>query len=156
MDIDSGQPWSELSIRDLQDWVRLGTPVNEIAIFLCRDTEEVLAKIDELDAAGNIEIPDSGCRHNIADAVSAEILNWEGHVGVAYVYSDGVRDARSVGPEDWPVIRKLRHAGKLSYASDKVREGMDEIFRLGLDRRTRALLSGSDQSQWAELDHRWP
>jgi hypothetical protein len=34
----------------------------------------------------------------------------------------------------WPVIRKLRDAGKLTYQDDEVRAGMDEIARRGLDR----------------------
>jgi hypothetical protein len=50
-----------------------------------------------------------------------------GRVGVCYRYADGSR-MRTRLPEDWSVIRKLRHAGKLSYASDKVREGMDERY----------------------------
>jgi hypothetical protein len=122
-----------MSIRDLQDCVRLGTPVNEIATFLCRDTEEVLAKIDELDASGDIELPEVGWPRTI-DAVSARIASWNGgYVGVEYTYDNGHRDAHQVASEDWPVIRKLKRAGKLSYASDEVREGMAEIFRLGLD-----------------------
>jgi len=32
------------------------------------------------------------------------------------------------------VIRKLRDAGKLTYADDEVRQGMDEIARRGLER----------------------
>jgi hypothetical protein len=33
-----------------------------------------------------------------------------------------------------PLIPKLRDAGKLTYADDEVRKGMDEIVRRGLDR----------------------
>jgi hypothetical protein len=33
-----------------------------------------------------------------------------------------------------PVIRKLRDGGKLTYADDEVRKGMDEIARRALDR----------------------
>jgi hypothetical protein len=36
------------------------------------------------------------------------------------------------------VIRKLRDAGKLTYADDEARAGMDEIARRGLDRRANA------------------
>jgi len=32
------------------------------------------------------------------------------------------------------VTRRLRDAGKLTYADDEVRAGMDEIARRGLDR----------------------
>jgi len=39
-----------------------------------------------------------------------------------------------LGLHDWPTIRKLRDAGKLAYADDEVRAGMDEIAERGLDR----------------------
>jgi hypothetical protein len=135
MDINSGQPWSDMSVEDLKHAVKIGTPVREIATFLCRDVEEVLAKVDELDAAGLIEIPDAGWRYTIEDAVSAQITSWNGgHVGVEHIYPNGHCEAHQVGSEDWPVIRKLIDTGKLSYASEEVREGMAEIFKLGLDR----------------------
>jgi hypothetical protein len=38
------------------------------------------------------------------------------------------------GVDDWPVIRKLRDAGNLTYADDEVHAGMTEIERRGLDR----------------------
>jgi hypothetical protein len=72
--------------------------------------------------------------HTIHDAVSAAIFRWQGrHVGVDYSYANGDREAHRVDADDWPVIRNLKRSGKLSYQSDEVREGMDEIFRLGLD-----------------------
>jgi hypothetical protein len=48
-DVNSGEPWSEQSIFDLQECLRLGTPIGEIATFLCRDQDEVRAKIAELE-----------------------------------------------------------------------------------------------------------
>jgi hypothetical protein len=73
--------------------------------------------------------------HKITDAVSAEIIRWDGgRVGVSYTFAYGAREAHAVGTDDWPIIRKLRDAGKLSHADDGVREGMDEIARRGLDR----------------------
>lgn len=67
--------------------------------------------------------------------MSAEILSWDGgRVGVTYTFRNGVRDARLVGPEDWPVIRKLNEAGKLSYCSEEAREGIAKIIKRGLDR----------------------
>ena len=67
--------------------------------------------------------------------MSAQIVRWEGsRVGVDYTIGDGAREAHAVSTEDWPVIRKLRDAGKLAYADDEVRAGMDEIARRGLDR----------------------
>ena|SRR5262245_686330 len=48
--------------------------------------------------------------------------------------ADGAREAHAVGTDDWPVIRKLKDAGQLTYADDEVRAGMDEIAKRGLDR----------------------
>jgi hypothetical protein len=74
-------------------------------------------------------------KHKVEDAVSAEIIRWDGgRVGVSYTYADGAREAGAVGSADWPVINKLKAAGKLSYQNDVVREQMDKITRLGLDR----------------------
>ena len=67
--------------------------------------------------------------------MSAQIIRWEGgRVDVDYTFVDGVREAHAVGTDDWPVIRKLRDAGKLTYQDDEVRKGMDEIAKRGLDR----------------------
>jgi hypothetical protein len=130
MDINSGQPWSEMSIADLERALTIGEPIEQIADLLCRDIEEVRAKIAELEAA-----KDAGWRHTAADAVSAEIISFDGsRAGVSYVFRDGARDGRLIGPEDWPVIRKLKEAGKLSYCSMEAREGVAEIIKLGLDR----------------------
>jgi hypothetical protein len=63
------------------------------------------------------------------------IVRWNGgRVGVTYTFVDGAREAHAVGSADWPVINRLKAAGKLTYADDEVREGMDEIARRGLDR----------------------
>jgi hypothetical protein len=48
-DISSGTPWSEQNIRDLRDAVQRGETAEAIATFLCRDVDEVLAKIAELE-----------------------------------------------------------------------------------------------------------
>jgi hypothetical protein len=47
-DISSGTIWSELDIRDLRDAVQRGERVEEIATFLCRDVDEVRAKVAEI------------------------------------------------------------------------------------------------------------
>ena len=47
-DINSGKAWSEMDIRDLQNAIRRGETTEEIATFLCRDIDEVQAKITEL------------------------------------------------------------------------------------------------------------
>jgi hypothetical protein len=44
----SGKPWSEMDIRDLKVALQYSRTVAEIADFLCRDVEEVEAKIAEL------------------------------------------------------------------------------------------------------------
>jgi hypothetical protein len=48
-DISIGMPWSEQDIRDLRDAVQRGEPAEEIATLLCRDVDEVSAKIAELE-----------------------------------------------------------------------------------------------------------
>jgi hypothetical protein len=47
--ISSGTPWTERDLRDLREAVRRGETAEEIATFLCRDVDEVLAKIAELE-----------------------------------------------------------------------------------------------------------
>ena len=74
-------------------------------------------------------------KHTFDDAVSAQIIRREGNcVGVDYTFPDGAREAHAVGTDDWPAIRKLKDAGKLTYADDEVRAGMEEIARRGIDR----------------------
>jgi len=46
--VNSDKEWSALDLRDLQDGLRLGTPLEQLADFLCRDVDEVQAKIAEL------------------------------------------------------------------------------------------------------------
>ena len=74
-------------------------------------------------------------RHKIDDAVSAEIIRWDGgRFGVNYTFADGAREVRAVVSDDWPVIRRLEREGKLSCCSDEAREAMAEVIRLGVDR----------------------
>ncbi len=51
MNLYSGQPWSELDIEDLKASIERGDSIEEIADFLCRDVEEVSAKLAELEQA---------------------------------------------------------------------------------------------------------
>jgi hypothetical protein len=44
-DINSDKPWSEMDLRDLELELKAHRPVAEIAEFLCRDIDEVEAKI---------------------------------------------------------------------------------------------------------------
>jgi len=46
--INEGKPWSEMDLVDLRNSVAHGTPVAEIADFLCRSEREVQEKIAEL------------------------------------------------------------------------------------------------------------
>jgi hypothetical protein len=48
MDVNSGMEWSVMDIADLENYLRTGTPLPEIASFLMRDEEEVRQKIEEL------------------------------------------------------------------------------------------------------------
>jgi hypothetical protein len=45
----SGKPWSATDIADLQKDLRLGTPIEQIANFLCRELDEVQHKLAELE-----------------------------------------------------------------------------------------------------------
>jgi hypothetical protein len=45
----SGKPWSAANLADLRSDLRLGTPIEEIANFLCRDLSEVQRKVAELE-----------------------------------------------------------------------------------------------------------
>jgi hypothetical protein len=53
-DLNTGEPWSEMDLFDLANNVRLGNPVEEIAVFLCRSRREVREKIAELEQSGEL------------------------------------------------------------------------------------------------------
>ena len=48
--LNSGEPWSEMDLEDLHHGLQIGTSVEELADFLCRDVEEVRQKIAEAQA----------------------------------------------------------------------------------------------------------
>lgn len=48
MNINAGNPWSDVDMADLENCVARGDSVEEIADFLCRDVKEVKAKIATL------------------------------------------------------------------------------------------------------------
>jgi hypothetical protein len=48
MDANPGEPWSEADISDLKNELDHGRTIAEIASFLCRDEDEVRAKMKEL------------------------------------------------------------------------------------------------------------
>jgi hypothetical protein len=45
MNLNSGQPWSEADLWDLRNSLAHGGSTEEVADFLCRDTNEVSAKM---------------------------------------------------------------------------------------------------------------
>jgi hypothetical protein len=47
-DVTSGKEWSAADLQDLRDFLENGTPVEEIAVFLMRDVEEVKQQIELL------------------------------------------------------------------------------------------------------------
>ena len=51
--LNSGKEWSEVDIEDLIGALAYGRTVAEAADFLCRDEDEVRAKVKELDLKEN-------------------------------------------------------------------------------------------------------
>jgi hypothetical protein len=47
-DINSGKEWSPMDLFDLQHSIESGRSLEEVAQFLCRDVQEVQAKMAEL------------------------------------------------------------------------------------------------------------
>jgi hypothetical protein len=43
--VNAGKPWSAIDLADLDELLTNGTPAAEIASYLCRDVDEVEAKI---------------------------------------------------------------------------------------------------------------
>ena len=48
---NTGKPWSEIDLFDLQNGLERGGSIEEIADFLCRTTQEVEEKMRELSVA---------------------------------------------------------------------------------------------------------
>jgi hypothetical protein len=46
--VNAGEPWSAMDMADLDELLTGGTPAAEIASYLCRDVDEVEAKIASL------------------------------------------------------------------------------------------------------------
>jgi hypothetical protein len=55
-------------------------------------------------------------------AIAARIIPWDRAIGVGYVLPDGKRSAHPIKPVDWPIIARLEREGRLTYASEAVRE----------------------------------
>ena len=52
----SGKPWSVTDIVDLRKDLQLGTSIDQIASFLCRDVDEVQRKAAELEQGQHVEL----------------------------------------------------------------------------------------------------
>jgi hypothetical protein len=50
VNINTGNPWSEMDLIDLANCLTFGTPIEGIANLLCRDVDEVREKIAALAA----------------------------------------------------------------------------------------------------------
>ncbi len=48
MNVNSGKPWSPVDLYDLRQGLGRGTPIDQVADFLCRDVSEVRAKASQL------------------------------------------------------------------------------------------------------------
>jgi hypothetical protein len=48
MNLNSGKPWSQMSLYDLRYWLEHGDSVEQVAELLCRDVNEVREKMVEL------------------------------------------------------------------------------------------------------------
>src|SRR5262249_31172968 len=53
-DLNSGTPWSGMAFFDLANCVRGGTPIEEIASFLCRSRGEGRQKIGQVERSGEL------------------------------------------------------------------------------------------------------
>jgi hypothetical protein len=54
-DLNTGKPWSDMDLFDLANSIRLGDPIEEIAVFLCQSRREIRDKIAELEQSGELE-----------------------------------------------------------------------------------------------------
>jgi hypothetical protein len=50
MNLNTGKPWSDMDLANLANDLTLGTPLEAIAEFLCRDLDEVRDKLTALAA----------------------------------------------------------------------------------------------------------
>jgi hypothetical protein len=48
MNVNSGRPWLPVDVDDLRQCLGRGTPIDQVADFLCRDVAEVRAKALQL------------------------------------------------------------------------------------------------------------
>jgi len=53
MNVNSGKAWSQVDLYDLRQGRGSGTPIDQVADFLCRDAEEVRAKASQLGLLGS-------------------------------------------------------------------------------------------------------
>jgi hypothetical protein len=53
MNVNSGKPWSPVDLYDLRQGLGRGTPIDQVADYLCRDVSEVRAKALQLGLVGS-------------------------------------------------------------------------------------------------------
>ena len=59
-DINSDKDWSPMDLFDLQHSIESGRSLEEVAEFLCRDVQEVQAKMRELGFANRVRATSPG------------------------------------------------------------------------------------------------
>jgi hypothetical protein len=70
----------------------------------------------------------------IGDAIAVELYRWsDDTLAAAYGYADGMGETGPVGPQDWPVLRRLARADKLTYRDEGARELAKSMVALGMD-----------------------
>jgi hypothetical protein len=70
-----------------------------------------------------------------ADAIAAQLYRTtNGQLGVAYTYADGVGEAGPVAATDWPIIRRLQRAGKLTFRDSAAQRLATHLVAHGCDR----------------------
>jgi len=92
IDIYDGEPWSITDLWDLQNSLEYGSPIEEVAVFLCRagSVDEVRRKADALGLNYvSRPLPPPVPTRKIT---RAEVITLpEGRFGVAYEFDDGDR-----------------------------------------------------------------
>mgnify|MGYP006358550199 CR=1 FL=1 len=59
----------------------------------------------------------------MSEPIKAEVFVWERRApAVDYTFASGDRVAHRIGMEDWPILLRFQHAGKLSFRDDHIRQ----------------------------------
>ena len=66
--------------------------------------------------------------HSLDETISTKVLLWEaGKLGISYRYPNDGRQIHAIGPDDWPVIQRLEHAGQLTFENEVARKRWEEL-----------------------------